>query len=93
MAQCDYCGTDYLECPDCKELIVIDDFNKVIEYDCSFKFIQHAEHDRKGMIYEGELEIISDRNCNQCGCSVDEVDENIICTECAEYNRISEDGE
>lgn len=58
-AQCDHCGTDFLECPECEELIVITQPNVVIQCDsCDFKFMQHAETDRKGMIYVGELEII-----------------------------------
>lgn len=91
-AQCDHCGTDFLECPDCEELIIITDPNVVIQCEsCSFKFIQHAETDRKGVVYVGELEIIAEFKCIQCGVTMDSINEEGICENCIEYNLLAEE--
>lgn len=93
-AQCDHCGTDFLECPDCNELIIITEPNIVIQCEsCNFKFMQHAETDRKGMVYTGELEIIATYKCIQCGEAVDSIDDEGMCETCAEYNLIGEQGD
>ncbi|MDB5125172.1 MAG: hypothetical protein JWP94_3301 [Mucilaginibacter sp.] len=86
--QCDHCGTDFLECPECGELIQVDGYNKKIACSCGyFKFQLHAERDRKGVFYEGEYEIIVDYTCCQCGEPTDNVDNDGTCDECAEYNQ------
>lgn len=90
-AQCDHCGVDFLECPECDELIQVDGYNKKIECPCGdFKFILNAERDRKGVYYEGEYEIVIDYKCDQCDKEVDSVNEDGICDECVAYNTIAE---
>ena len=90
-AQCDHCGSDFLECPDCEELIIISGVNVVIRCEsCDFKFMQHTETDRQGMVHVGELEIIATYNCAQCGDIVDSINEEGLCETCVEYNLIAE---
>ena len=91
-AQCDHCGTDFLECPNCMELVQVDGYNAVIECTgCDYKFILHAETDRKGVVYEMDYEIIQEFKCDYCGEKTDSLNEEGLCEDCVNYKKIAEE--
>ncbi|MCE4564354.1 DUF4935 domain-containing protein [Maribellus sp. CM-23] len=89
-AECEHCGAEFIECL-CGEINHIEDYNTIIECigGCGTKFRINADIDRKGMVHSIEYELIKEFRCTKCGDEFEEVDENGLCEECAEYERIS----
>jgi hypothetical protein len=89
-AECGYCGAEFIECL-CGELNHIEEYNSIFECvgGCGTKFKINADIDRKGMVHSLEYELIKEYKCSKCGDEFEEVNENGLCEECAEYERIS----
>ncbi|GEM_PF-1070189 len=87
-ADCNRCGAEYIECV-CGELVYIDEYNTAVKcHGCDLRYSVNAEMDRKGMIHSLEYEIIESYRCLRCGDEFESVDEQGMCEECAEYEKL-----
>jgi len=87
---CHNCGSDYLECPNCDELVLTRNSGEVIECpSCYYKYKFTREQDKKGAIYDINYEIVMTYDCCNCGCDVEEINENGFCMSCWEYEQLS----
>ncbi|WP_316819239.1 PIN domain-containing protein [Pedobacter nyackensis] len=86
--ECD-CGTHYIICPNCDELIDVGSPDKVFSCDhCSYNFIFHQLRDPKVKIVLREFKIVPDRMCTICGNLSEFVTNDEICEVCLAYDEI-----
>jgi hypothetical protein len=90
LGRCDYCSTDYVECPNCNAIVNLNEYNTTIECtNCEYKFRLNVKMGRKGDIEEEYLEIVQEYICENCGETVDGINEEGLCGECGEYEKIA----
>lgn len=90
-AFCDSCSADFIECPNCEELVHIASPNMVTECTgCSYQFILHEETDRKGYVFHHVYEIVNYKYCAECGTACEQVNADGLCDTCTEYHIIAE---
>ena len=89
-AYCDHCGADFITCPNCGDFVHIKENEKTQCTGCHYKFLLNVEKDRKGAIHGYEYTIVNDFTCNYCGDDFDEISEEGLCENCAEFDKIAQ---
>jgi hypothetical protein len=86
---CDHCGSNYLECPNCNELVLIRDAVPIIECSyCHYKFKYNIDVDEKGRVHDVGFEIVMTYECCNCGIDVEEINDIGFCAACWEYEQL-----